>query len=68
MKFEVIVKDGIQQKIDASTPEMAYRGVCSFYMPETPVTIRDVETGECHTYTRILDNAGNLKDIITYNY
>lgn len=66
MKFEVIVKDRIQQKIEASTPEMAYRNVCCFYMPETPVTIHNLRTNESITYTRELDRWGNMMKIIIH--
>lgn len=67
MKFEVIVKGKRRQEdIYASTPEMAYRGICCFYMPETPITIRNSETHEEMTFTRKLDNAGNLQQVIRH--
>lgn len=67
MKFEVYVRGKRRQEdVYASTPEMAYRGICCFYMPETPITIVDSETHESRTFTRKLDNAGNLLEIIPH--
>lgn len=67
MKFEVYVKDRRRQEdVCASTPEMAYRGICYFYMPETPVTIVDTETHESRTYTRRLDKSGNMLEIVQH--
>lgn len=54
------------QTVHASTPEMAYRGICCFYMPETPVTIRNQETNREYVYTRRLDNNGNMRMLILH--
>lgn len=67
MKFEIIVNGKRRQEdVYASTPEMAYRGICCFYMPETPVTIVDTETHESRTYTRRLDRNGNMLEIVQH--
>ena len=67
MKFEVYVRGKRRQEdVYASTPEMAYRRICCFYMSETPITIRNIETNEETTFTRRLDNAGNLQQVIRH--
>ena len=45
---------------EAINHDMAYRGVCCWFLPETPVTICDESTGKCFVYTRALDKGGNL--------
>lgn len=72
MKFEgwneyEIIKDGmVRYIVDAPTHEMAYRKEANWWFPETPITIRDKTTGECQTFTRKLDNAGNLVSVIRH--
>lgn len=49
--------------VEAMTAESAYRGVCCWYSPKTPVAIMDSETGATIIFTRELDKAGNLDKI-----
>lgn len=66
MKFEIIVGGELRHTIEANNMEMAYQGFGTWYNPETPVTIRNPHTRESRTYTRKLDNAGNLLEIIQH--
>lgn len=66
MKFEIIVGGKLRHTIEAENMEMAYRGFGTWYNPETHVTIRNPKTNEQHTYTRKLDNAENLLEIIQH--
>lgn len=66
MKFEIIVAGKLRHTIEANSMEMAYLGFGTWYNPETPVTIRNPQTNEQCTYTRNLDNAGNLLEIIQH--
>ncbi len=47
-----------------TTPEMAYRSVCSDYPPKKRIAVLDMETGAATVYTRTLDSAGNVLDVI----
>ena len=49
-------------KINASSAEMAYRGVCCFFNPETPVAVIG-EDGTVRKFTRTLDASGNLEKV-----
>lgn len=70
MKFETyeIIANGktAHFTVDAVSHEMAYRNVGNWWMPSTPVTIRNTRTGECQTFTCKLDNAGNLVSVIRH--
>ena len=66
MKFEVYVNGKYKLETEATNAELAYRGVGCWFMPETPITIRNPETHEETTYTRKLDNAGNLLEVIRH--
>lgn len=50
-------------EIEAATHEIAYRAVCCWHSPSTPITVTDTETGTAETFTRILDAEGNLQRI-----
>ena len=49
-------------KIDAVSAEMAYRNVCCFFNPDTPVKVIG-EDGTVRTFTRTLDASGNLIEV-----
>ena len=48
---------------EAATAEMAYSGVCCWYMPDTRIAVIDAQTGQAEIFTRTLDSAGNLTAI-----
>lgn len=52
-----------QTTIEAADHETAYRAMCCWYNPGTPITVTDTETGAAETFTRILDSKGNLQGI-----
>lgn len=49
-------------KIDAPSAEMAYRNVCCFFNPGTPVAVIG-EDGTVRKFTRKLDASGNLIEL-----
>ena len=52
--------------IDASTPKIAYMIVCSLYNPRTRIAVQDAFTGETKIFTRIIDAAGNLVEVVEH--
>lgn len=50
-------------EVDATTAEMAYCGVCSWYSPKTRIAVIDRANGHTAVFTRELDSAGNLVKI-----
>ena len=65
-RYEIYVNGKYKTEVDAANAEMAYRGWGCCFMPWTPVTIVNKATRESRTFTRKLDNAGNLLEIIQY--
>lgn len=65
-RFEIYVNGKYKTEVDAANAEMVYRGWGCFLHPQTPVTIVNKQTRESRTFTRQLDNAGNLLRIITH--
>lgn len=59
-RYVVMPEDGRWFEIEATTPEMAYRGCCSYVMPSTRTAILDPVTKHVDVYTRRLDRHGNL--------
>ena len=65
-RYEIYVNGRYETEVDAANAEMAYRGWGCFINPRTPVTIVNKQTRESRTYTRKLDNAGNLLEVIRH--
>lgn len=53
---------------EAANHETAYGFECSFYNPNTKIAIMDTATGTTKIYTRVIDSAGNLEQIIEHDY
>lgn len=51
----------------ANCPEMACRGVCSFYSADKKIAVMDIESGETKVYSRELDKNGNLLRIVEHD-
>ena len=65
MKKYIIMPEGCRwSETTATSAEMAYRGACCWYSPRTRIAVRDAETGETAIFTRRLDNAGNLLEVV----
>ena len=62
--YIVMPERGNWTEIEATGFEMAYRGVCCWYMPDRKVAIMNMSTKETKIYTRELDKHGNLIKII----
>ena len=62
-QYKVMPQGGRWFEVEARTPETAYRGVCCWFSPSTPVAILDPQTGHTVIYTRTLDGAGNLVQV-----
>ena len=65
-RYEIYVNGKLKLSVDAKNAEMAYRSQGCWWLPSTPITIVDSETRESRTFTRRLDNAGNLLEIIQH--
>lgn len=65
-RYEIYVNGKLKLSVDAKNAEMAYRSQGCWWLPSTPITIVDSETHESRTFTRRLDNAGNLLEIIQH--
>lgn len=63
-KFQIMPEGCRWSEVEASTAEMAYRGVCCWYSPRTRVAVRDTETGATVIYSRRQDTAGNLLEVV----
>jgi len=48
----------------ATSAEMAYRSICSWYGTKTRIAVMNTATGEMVTFTRQLDKAGNLVEVV----
>lgn len=67
MKLFRIFPDRCRQfETVATSHEMAYRGICSFYNADTKIAVMDIETGNVKVYSRVLDNKGNLLRIVEH--
>lgn len=65
MKTFTIMPEGCRwSEVQAASAEMAYRGACCWYNPGTRVAVRDNATGATVIFTRRLDNAGNLLEVV----
>ena len=63
-KYIVMPEKAHWMEVEARTAEMAYCGVCSWFSPSTRIAVLDPETGRATVYTRIIDRAGNLVQIV----
>lgn len=45
---------------------MAYSGVCCWFTPEKRVTVYDTTTGAAVIFSRKLDKAGNLVEVVRH--
>lgn len=60
----IIAPEGCRWSVaPATSPELAYSSICSFYLPETQIAVIDPDTMKAKIYTRTLDRAGNLLSI-----
>lgn len=60
----IIAPEGCRWSVaPATSPELAYSSICSFYLPETQIAVIDPDTMKAKIYTRTLDGAGNLLSI-----
>lgn len=60
----IIAPEGCRWSVaPATSPELAYSSICSFYLPETQIAVIDPDTMKAKIYTRTLDRAGNLLTI-----
>ena len=60
----IIAPEGCRWSVaPATSPELAYSSICSFYLPETQIAVIDPDTMKVKIYTRTLDGAGNLLSI-----
>lgn len=65
MKNYIIMPEGCRwSEVQAASAEMAYRSQCCWYNPGKRVAVRDTTTGETVIFTRRLDNAGNLLEVV----
>ena len=67
MKLFRIFPDRCRQfETVATSHEMAYRGVCSFYNADTRIAVMDIESSDVKVYSRVLDKNGNLLLIVEH--
>lgn len=60
----IIAPEGCRWSVaPATSPELAYSSICSFYLPGTQIAVIDPDTMKAKIYTRTLDRAGNLLSI-----
>ena len=60
----IIAPEGCRWSVaPATSPELAYSSICSFYLPETQIAVIDPDTMKAKIYTRTLNGAGNLLSI-----
>ena len=60
----IIAPEGCRWSVaPATSPELAYSSICSFFLPETQIAVIDPDTMKAKIYTRTLDRAGNLLSI-----
>ena len=65
MKNYIIMPEGCRwSEVQAASAKMAYRSQCCWYSPGKRVAVRDTTTGETVIFTRRLDNAGNLLEVV----
>lgn len=65
MKNYIIMPEGCRwSEVQAASAEMAYSSQCCWYSPGKRVAVRDTTTGETVIFTRRLDNAGNLLEVV----
>lgn len=48
------------QIFEAINSEMAYREICSWYLPDKKIAVMNLRTKETDVFTRELDSNGNL--------
>ena len=66
-KLYHVKPDGLRMfETIATSPDMAYRGVCCFYDPDRKIAIHEAGSDICHVYTRKLDKNGNLLEVIEH--
>ena len=56
-----INRKGIE--VETGSPELAYRALCCWYDPDTPVIVTNTENGATAAYIRVLDGKGNLQEV-----
>ena len=67
MNKYIIMPEGCKwTEQDAANHEAAYCLNCSWYKPSTKTAVYEVETGATKIYTRALDPAGNLLQVIEH--
>lgn len=67
MKKYIIMPEGCRwMEIEATSAEMAYSGVCCWFTPEKRVTVYDTTTGAAVIFSRKLDKAGNLVEVVRH--
>ena len=68
MNNYIIMPEGTKWSEEAAAdPKTAYSLVCSWYKPSTKVAIMDKATGKTVIFTRKLDSAGNLIEVIEHH-
>lgn len=63
----IIMSEGSRwSEIEATSAEMAYRAACCWYSPDKRVAVYDPATGAAVIYSRKLDKAGNLLEVVKH--
>ena len=67
MQKYIIMPEGCKwSEQEAASQKDAYSLVCSWYKPSTRTAVLDPDTGKAAIFTRQLDAAGNLVQIIEH--
>ena len=62
-KYYIAPENCRWMEVEAATAEMAYSGICCWFMSDTRIAVIDAETGQAEIFTRTLDRTGNLTAI-----
>ena len=67
MNKYIIMPEGCHwSEREAANHEAAYCFECSWYKPSTRVAVMDLKTGETRIFSRKLDPAGNLIEVVEH--